>query len=750
MKKLFVSFISIFFVSGTLLANLFVKTTSGNGDNYPDDYVPPFLGNGSISTSVDFLGKQIQRKYVTFYPEVVWSGRRYPPAVKKCSLITMGHFDDEILVDSKKLGKPISWKQTLDTKNAYTISEVEYDTAKVTTLAFVPYGMDMFVVRKTVEPKAKDAKSAEIKFTYLLTDLDTGNAPERVLVSPKVNSSEKNTASIFYTAYGYKVYNGAISLTSDAPSSASVSDVSASLEAKFDLSKTKAQATFFISFADDFSLDKNLNKSGTRLKKERIERLNSIAKTGFDSVFDAHKQKWNKFWQGAEINIPDEAMMRTYLVALYHMNSMYTKWSIPVSLFGHGVGWSGRFFGWDEMFCVHGVASSGKFELSKRTSQFRKDTLHKAMYRVAHGKVVEKKFGARYPWEALEDAAEGAPNPYGFWFDHVFHMSNIASSAWTHYLYTGDKKFLKDIAYPVIIECAMFYYTHMLQKDGDRLIIGKCTDIERLGPARGNPFITSCGAIYNFEVATRAAEILGVDKELTSKLSEAAKELRKTLPRNDEMYLPFDGCKEKNVVAIGGFYPYNIFDKSEKKQVAAVYDVMKHLSFLGNMYPMGKAVCSWYVAWISTALVVAEDNVIPEQLLSATARNVGQFGETWEINEPNVRFCPWFTTSAGNYVYAVNQVLVSPKENGDINIATSVPEKWKNFSYNLPVYGGGWVDIKVTNGKVTKLNYTAGKGDDVKRRIVIPQRLIPQNKISSDWKKRDSNFVIDVEKSFQL
>ncbi len=750
MKKISILFWLLFLANISFAVDYFVKSVSGKGDSYPEDYVPPFLGNGSIATSVDYLGKQVQRKYITFYPEVIWSGRRYPPAVKKCSLITMGHFDDEILVDGEKLGKPISWKQTLDCKNAFVISEVEYTQARVTTLAFVPYGMDMFVVRKTVYPKARDAQKAEIKFTYSLTDLDSGKAPERVVVSPKIDSSLKNSASIFYTAYGYKVYEGEISVISDVQSSVSLSDVSATLKNEFDLSKTKAQATYFISFADDYAVDKKSNKSGVALKQERANSLKDSVKKGFDFVFETHKQKWAKFWKGTEIFIPDEAMMRTYFVALYHMNSMYTQWSIPVSLFGHGVGWSGRFFGWDEMFCVHGVASSGKFELSKRTTQFRKNYLHKAMYRVSHGNVVERKFGARYPWESLEDAAEGAPNPYGFWFDHVFHMSNIASSAWTHYLYTGDKKYLKEVAYPVIIECALFYYTHMLQKDGDRLVIGKCTDIERLGPARGNPFITSCGAIYNFEVAARAAEVLDVDKELTAKLLDSAKELRKTLPRNDEMYLPFDGCKEKNVVAIGGFYPYNIFDKSEKKQVAAVYDVMKHLSYLGNMYPMGKAVCSWYAAWISTALVVVEDNVIPEQLLSATARNVGQFCETWEINEPNVRKCPWFTTSAGNFVYAVNQVLVSPKENGDINIATSSPEKWKNFSYKLPVFGGGWVDVKVENGKLVMLRYIAGERDEIKRRLVIPRRLIPDNKVSPDWKIRDGNFVIEVEKSFCL
>lgn len=95
------------------------------------------------------------------------------------------------------------------------------------------------------------------------------------------------------------------------------------------------------------------------------------------------------------MDIPDKEMQAAYETALYHLNSMYTKWSIPVSLFGHGVGWSGRFFGWDEMFCVFGAASSGKFGLSARTANFRKNTLSKAMSRVSHYSRIEEKNMAR-------------------------------------------------------------------------------------------------------------------------------------------------------------------------------------------------------------------------------------------------------------------------------------------------------------------------------------------------------------------
>lgn len=81
-------------------------------------------------------------------------------------------------------------------------------------------------------------------------------------------------------------------------------------------------------------------------------------------------------------------------------------------------------------------------------------------------------------------------------------------------------------------ECALFLLSHMVYNNGGRITIGKCTDIERLGPAVENAFLTSCGAIYSFETAAKAADILGIDAETAKLLGkqppDCAKRFRKT------------------------------------------------------------------------------------------------------------------------------------------------------------------------------------------------------------------------------
>ncbi|MBE6412154.1 MAG: hypothetical protein E7036_06340 [Opitutales bacterium] len=753
-----------FIFAGLLLAStsLFadhVMTVTSESKNLRD-YVPPMLANGAISTRVDNLGQQVQKKYINCYPDVAWAGRRYARS-ERYALMTMGHYSENIIIDGKPLGKVINWEQSLNTTKAYTECIVEYENVFVKTMAFVPKNRNMLVVKKTIEPKSNNVKNAEIKFTYHLADINDDTPPARTTINTKVDDLRTNSASIFYTAQAFYEIGGEISLMSDKPSSPSVSKYATTLTTSLDISKGSADATYFISFADSYTKPESdpmitsKQKVGTiksDYKKRSKELKNAVATKGFDGIFAEHIADWAKFWEGAFVKLPDQNMQNAYQTALYHMNSLHTEWSIPVTILSHGFGWSGKYYGWDEMFCVLGEQATGKFNLSLKTAKFRKDILKYAMYRVSYYYIwrplAEKKFGARYAWQNLEDASEGSDT--GFWNEHIFHMSNITQSVWKHYLFTGDKKYLEEIAYPVMRECAAFYLSHMVYETPERTFIGKCTDIERLGPAVENPFMTSCGVIYNFEAVARASKILGVDADYAQRLVDVAKKLRKSLPHDGEKYVPHINCDQKSIVALGGFYPYEIFDKTETKQAKALYDFMSVIKTYGNMYPLGKDVCPWYSGWASIALQQVGDNILPEQMLSATAKNAGLFGETWEIREPKIRHNPWFSTAAGIYLQSVSQMLVNPHENGNIDIAVTVPEKWKDYSFYLPSFGGAWINAEIKNGKLVKLEYTGGKNDNVKRRLVIPQYLLDNNKLPASTKKDDRYYIIEIEKNFSL
>lgn len=177
---------------------------------------------------------------------------------------------------------------------------------------------------------------------------------------------------------------------------------------------------------------------------------------------------------------------------------------------------------------------------------------------------------------------------------------------------------------------------------------------------------------------------------------------------------------------------------------------MKNISKAGNMYPIGNKTCSWYLGILSSSLANIQDNTGPETMLSEAARNAGRFGETWEINEADLHRNPWFTTAAGSYVHALNQMFVNPRENGDIDIAVAASKKWKNYKFELPSYGGAKIAGEVADGKFAKLEYAAGKNDSHKRTIVLPKYLVPADKVSKDWTEDGEFYRIPTNGNFKL
>jgi hypothetical protein len=445
-----------------------------------------------------------------------------------------------------------------------------------------------------------------------------------------------------------------------------------------------------------------------------------VRRDGFDGLLASHRQAWGKYWDESFVHVPDAWLEKVYCTAQYHLRANATRWSFPVGIFN--THWAGRFFGWDEMFCYQALASSNHRAIAQRGPDFRFAGLQTAVQRAGHY-AKPGVYGARYPWETLEDGTEAAPP--GFWMEHVFHMSNIALAAWQQYLYTQNLAYLKATGYPVIKECARFFLANMVYETPDGgMFIGKCTDLERLGPARLNPFMTSCGAICTLESASQAAGLLRADAAEAGTWKSAAAKLRQSLPHDGEKYIPYPGCKEPSIAALGGLLPYPVFDETNERQRNAVLHFVAKGRASGNMYPVGNSVCAWYAGWMAAALASLGETTEPVKLLSEAAEGAGCFAQLFEINEANVAMRPWFATASGNVVYALNQVLAQSR--GDqILLARAVPEAWEEFAFKLACHGDLAVDVSVRNGRLAKLTLLPGVANvELQRTLVLPERLV--------------------------
>lgn len=646
------------------------------------DYAPPMLGNGAISIALDYTGAQSydvsahgpQCKIVTEGRAVWWAGRRLGyPATRP--LIPFGYLTHTFTLDGRALAEPEKWEQALDVRQALMNSVCRYSGATVWTEAFVHARYNVIAIEKEWRTDAP----AGYDLCYRLGAASgSRKLPGNFLVEQKL---EAQGVCLRYQADGQRVYRGVIRLMCDVPCRASIGENAYTLHIE---PVPGRPVHFYLIFSDEDEPGPGADELSERVLRD-----------GYAALRKDHVEDWARYHAQGRVSLPDSTLERVYLTAQYALRISTTQWSIPPCL--NDCCWDARFFAFDEFFNFHGLLTSGHTDLARRVTDFRFGGLSSAVSRASSRGMSQ----AHYPWETVETHEEAAPP--GFYYDHIFHMANVALGQWYYALYTGDRDYLRDKGYPVMRACAEFYARHMLYRvEGGKLIVGRCTDLERLGASVLNPFMTTCGVIVTLRNTAQAAARLGVDESLAREYTQMAQELLEALPQNGRRYLPAPNCEQRSIGVFAGCYPYPIFHGVNDLLLEAIRDYTDHEQSFGNMYTMGRGVSSWYAAWKAAVYARLSDADACVPALRQAAASTGCFGEFYEINEPGaVQYRPWFTTSAGTFLTAVNEALVQCEENA-VLIAQGIPSAWQSFAFELPAWQGRYVRVRVENGRVTK------------------------------------------------
>ena len=504
-------------------------------------------------------------------------------------------------------------------------------------------------------------------------------------------------------------YNGSINVGCDKATDISVGKHSVKFSVNAD---SKCELTFVIVLSD--SIDTLAPSDFTN------ELLKMTLSDGYDATKAYHGKVWSDYYEEGYAQTGDDLLDKVYLVAQYHQKCFTTKWSLPVGL--NDATWHGRCFGFDEFYMQCGLLTSNHMEAASRAPKFRRKGLPIALQRASHPAELTS---ARYPWETLEDGTEAAPP--GFFYDHIFHMAAIPLSGWEYYCYTKDVDFLCDTVYPVLEACTGFFRLNSLYRvEGGKLIIGKCTDLERLGAHRENAYMTTCGVIATFRAFTEASRILNVNLDIADECEKYAIELKAGLPNNGERYIPYPGCSERSISAFSGTHPFDVIERDDPLQIKAMEDFVEYEDSVGNMYTMGSGVCSWYACWKGVAYSRLGKAKEALATLRYVANTTGDFGEVFEINNaPSKTYIhPWFTTAAGMYVHAFNEALIQSTMTGEIYLLKGIDETFKNVRFKLSARGGLIVFFEMKNGKIEKLDVVGNKFCTFKQvKIILPHHL---------------------------
>lgn len=670
-------------------------------------YVPPILGNGNMSFQVDYEGAMQYRpkfEVIQHNPSmrIWWAGRRYMHKPGK-DLVSFGGFQQQVFFEGMEMTAG-NFQQELDVKKAMITTDCSYDSnIKTRSQVFIHHDYNLIAVRKSTDSE----ENIKFYFHYRLCGVeDLSKAPELMNYSYNIN---ENGIDISYEIFaGLFDYKGIIRVFCEGDSKINVEGNRFSFETV--LSKNNSN-TFYILFCDNVDDENYLNASET-LKTNTL-------KQGFDGVLKTHIAKWEQYYNEGYAVIENSEINNSYNTAQYHLKCYTTRWSLPVGL--SDALWHGKYFAFDEFYMLMALLTSNHMEAAIRIPKFRFDGLDKAVFRASSKR---SEAIARYPWETLEDGSEGSPS--GFWHDHVFHMACIAIGQYFYYKFSGDTEFLRNIAYPVIKRCALFYLNHMIYKtENGKVIVGKCTDLERLGSSVSNAYMTTCGVIKTFHVLYETANLLMVDHELAGRCKQTAEALKAGLPNNGQKYIPYPGCNEESIGVLSGIYPFDVIEKDNEFQKAAIQSYINGENQVGNMYAVGGGVCSWYRTWKALVHARMRESEKAFEAVCDAVKNAGFFAEMFEINDihTNTIFRPWFTTAAGMLVHAVNEMLLQSNDEM-IYIAPALPVDIKNFSFKLAAYNGMVVEVQVENYCLKKLKVMAGQYHKGIIKLNVPQHII--------------------------
>lgn len=121
--------------------------------------------------------------------------------------------------------------------------------------------------------------------------------------------------------------------------------------------------------------------------------------------------------------------------------------------------------------------------------------------------------------------------PGSYW---VMGAAWLCTHQWTHYLYTGDKEFLRE-NFNIMREAAQFFLDFMIEVDGYLMTCPSVSPENSYVLPNGEKGANGAGVTMDnqiirdlFTQCIKAADILGVDDELNSQIKDALSRLLST------------------------------------------------------------------------------------------------------------------------------------------------------------------------------------------------------------------------------
>ena len=466
------------------------------------------------------------------------------------------------------------------------------------------------------------------------------------------------------------------------------------------------------------------SREGENFIEDAKAHLRRMADMGYEALKSAHIAWWKKYWQKSEVTLGDAMIEKIYYRSWYLFASTSRKGGYPMPLQGVWTADDDNIPPWkgDYHHDTNTQVSYQSYLKANHMDEGRVFVDYIWTTRDNYKKYAKKFFGVNGYILPATATVEGEPMG-GSWIQYGLSATMsiwVAQSFDEYYLYTGDKAYLKNRAYPFFREVGRAIGVLLEERADGSLYLPLSSSPEIFNDDRRAYLDMSnfdlALIVYLFRTLKSYAETLGLDaseyESILSRLDDFAIDGH-TLMLDRKQLLPAAHRHFSHTMCL---YPLHLINYDTEEHKKIYEETIWHLELLG----MGKWVGFSYGMCAAIYAMAEKGNSAYEKLCQFARAFVAENG--FHLNGDykcygytTFHYRPFTLESSFGFCDALHEMLMQDHQ-GYLHLFPAVPEDWRDNALSfkhLRTVGGTLVSAKAKKNRLTEVAFVVTRPTEI-------------------------------------